>query len=88
MQKSALPSRLSFSNLVGRSVGVEVLMAARNKTKRPSVTRPNRAHYNNSFSRTPSSYSMHEPGWAGPGRQAQGFQDLPISDCVARLHLN
>ena len=42
------------------SVGVEVLMTTRNKTKRPSVTRPNRAHYNNSFNRTPSSYSLHE----------------------------
>ena len=42
------------------SVGVEVLMTTRNKTKRPSVTRPNRAHYNNSFNRTPSSHSLHE----------------------------
>ena len=50
----------SLGGSVARSVGVEVLMTTRNKTKRPSVTKPNRAHYNNSFNHTPSSYSLHE----------------------------
>ena len=75
------------------SEGVEVLMRTRNnKTKRPSVTRPDRAHYNNSFNRTPASlFIVHTLCTRRTRSQMQRLiflLQIVLPGCIATVHLH
>ena len=69
------------------SEGVEVLMRTRNnKTKRPSVTRPDRQHYNNSFNRTPAPLFIVHTLCTHAKSDAEA--DLSVADRLASLYCN
>lgn len=87
VQKVLLPSLSRLPRSVRLSEGVEVLMRTRNnKTKRPSVTRPDRQHYNNSFNRTPAPLFIVHTLCTHAKSDAEA--DLSVADRLASLYCN
>ena len=87
VQKVLLPSLSRLPRSVRLSEGVEVLMRTRNnKTKRPSVTRPDRQHYNNSLNHTPSPLFIVHTLCTHAKSDAEA--DLSVADRLASLYCN